>query len=81
MEYSKMREFARDLATILDDLESLAYYENLAQQYVWLFLRKTASKVISTPNVKNKGAYFNKLVQLNGKRHKWRPSFEKEEYE
>ena len=76
MDYYKQRKFAEDLSTILEDPDSLAYYDSLTQKYSWLFLRKTAAKVINTPNIRNKGAYFNTLVQMNGKKFRLRPPFE-----
>lgn len=81
MDYSLQMKFAEDLARALDDMNSLAYYESLVQEYTPRFLRETLLKVIEMKNVRNKGAYFNKLVQINGKKCRVRHSFEKEMFD
>ena len=78
MDYSQQRKFAEDLARALDDMDSLAWYEATVQEYNYKFLRDTLIRVLKTRNIRNKGAYFNTLVRINGKKSRMRGSFESE---
>ena len=65
---------AEELKFDLEDESSAAYYENIVKEYQHQFLRETKMKALLADNVRNRGAYFNKLVQINGKKHRTRRS-------
>ena len=70
MDTSKQNNLAYELATTLQDKESLVVYEAFARKYNEEFLRKTLAKVMSVPDDKIKrtrGALFTFLIQQHAK--------------
>lgn len=65
------RQIATEIATELNDLESLGMHLSYVRHYEEWSLRKELKKVMSYPDHKidvSRGAYYNSLVQQNGVR-------------
>lgn len=63
---------AYELASTLNDTESLKIYEEFTDKYAESFLRKVLAKVMSIPDrkiKKTRGALFTYLVNQNGRQH------------
>jgi len=63
------RSFAYELASALNDLDSLPVYVDFTLKYQEAFLRRVLNKVMSLPDEKIKrtrGALFTYLVKQNG---------------
>lgn len=72
MNETNNKQLAYELASTLQDLDSLPVYFAFVEKYSAAFLRKTLNKVMSLPDEKIKrtrGALFTFLVNQNG----WRP--------
>lgn len=57
---------AYEIATALNDLESLSLHRRFVEQYSEEHLRKILNKVMAVPEAKirvSRGAYFNNLVR------------------
>lgn len=72
MNETNNKQLAYELASTLQDLDSISVYFAFVEKYSPAFLRKTLNKVMSLPDEKIKrtrGALFTFLVNQNG----WRP--------
>lgn len=58
------------LARLLGDIKHKVLYIRLAKQYPVSFLMSLASDIASRDGVKNRGAYFMKVLQQSGKKPK-----------
>ena len=65
-------KLAYEIASTLNDLESLSVHISFTQKYQEVFLRKILQRVMSVPDNKIKrtrGALFTYLVNEHGKNH------------
>lgn len=65
-------KLAYELASTLNDTESIKAYEDFTERYAEGFLRKVLAKVMSIPErkiKKTRGALFTYLVNQNGRQH------------
>jgi hypothetical protein len=65
-------KLAYELASTLNDTDSLKAYEEFTDRYAEDFLRKILAKVMSIPDrkiKKTRGALFTYLANQNGRRH------------
>lgn len=65
-------KLAYELASTLNDTESIKAYEDFTERYAESFLRRVLAKVMSIPErkiKKTRGALFTYLVNQNGRQH------------
>ena len=67
MEQSRETKVAYEIASILNDLESIDWHIANAHRYSEFFLRDKLTYVLSKPGIRNRAGYYNKLIQLHGK--------------
>ena len=71
MATTKEEKLAREIATALNDMDSLQVHLGFVEKYSESFLRRTLQKVLSLPDDqirKTRGALFTYLVNQNGYR-------------
>lgn len=67
MEQSKEVQLAYELADMLNDRKSIDWHIECAEKFSESFLREKVQYVLSKPNIKNRAAYYNRLIQLHAK--------------
>jgi hypothetical protein len=73
-------KLAREIATVLDDLDALPLHQSFTRKYSETFLRKILMRVLSIPERKikrSRAALFNYLIQLHEHSTKQRPTHSK----
>ena len=70
---SKAIRLATELAYTLEDTKSMKFYLKIVMLYPEAFLREKLAEVMTKPLheiTKNRGAYFNYLIQTHGEPHR-----------
>ena len=66
MEHSTELVLAYEIANALNDMKSIKWHITLTTKYPAHFLREQLSAALTTPNIKNRAAYFNYLIKVYG---------------
>lgn len=67
MEQSKEVKLAYEIADMLNDRKSIDWHIECARKYSESFLREKVQYVLSKQNIRNRAAYYNRLIQLHAK--------------
>lgn len=67
MEQTREVKLAYEIADILNDRKSIDWHIECARKFSETFLREKLSYVLSKQNIKNRAAYYNRLIQLHAK--------------
>jgi len=67
MDQSKEVRLAYEIADMLNDRKSIDWHIECAMKYSESFLREKVNYVLSKPGIKNRAAYYNRLIQLHAK--------------
>ena len=65
----EQRMLALRIATLLDDLGSLALHERFVRTYPREFLEEKLRIVLAKDGLENKAAYYTTIIKTNGTRH------------